>query len=181
MIAEKYWPTSNKGKVLITTRNRRVARQLAKKSVEVPELKPDVGVDFMLHLLSRKVTSEAERSKYRSLCESLQGHTLGLTQMAGVMGGRSWAIDKFIQFYRKQPHRYRQLDPDPEDKATHIGYPYSLSTVFDISFGGLSENSLQLLRVIALVSPENIPAEMFNVDEHIVLPPHLAFFQDEVL
>jgi hypothetical protein len=97
-----YWPISNHGCVLVTTRNRSLAFEPAETGIEVLPFDPDVGSQLLLHLLSLDIAADVSHQEAKSayeLSESIGGHALMISQMAGMIHRRSWSIEEFLQIY----------------------------------------------------------------------------------
>ena len=168
----KYWPVSNHGEALITTRNHTLAYEPAEMGYEVLPFDKESGSQFLLHLLSSEVATDISTQEAQSaydLADRLSGHALAISQMAGLIHRRKWSIEEFLTVYDRNSQKLFGIP----------GYN-SLDAVWKLSFESLDQDCIALLGVVSFISPDSIPQELFD-DDSIRLPDSLRFCKDEFM
>ncbi|KAK8108100.1 acyl transferase/acyl hydrolase/lysophospholipase, partial [Apiospora kogelbergensis] len=150
-----YWPVSDKGAVIVTTRKHNVARHLVGTAIAVETFSPEDGAEFLMSILDDESSSESQRT---------------------FMLSRSMKIEKFLRLYLQRPDRFHTQH---KDGYSAFGYTMGIDTVWDISFNALSGDSKTLLGICAFLSPDKILRSLF-VAQDDQLPSNLLFCQDDL-
>lgn len=175
-----YWPVSESGSALITTRNHSFGMQPAQSGMPIHRFSPEAGSQFILRILNDRKRTTEESEAAMLLSKQLDGHALALTQMTALIQKKGWSINKFLAHYEKGPSNLRNSN---DMRWAHAGYSYTIKTVFSLSLKSLSETSpaaFTILAILAFVSPDTIPESLMVVDEKIDLPKELEFCKDAI-
>ena len=176
-ILTSYWPVTNQGAVLVTTRRRVVASQPVEFGLEIKDFSAEEGAKFLLHLIVDRKANADEETAALELSTKLSGHALAISQMAAYMNARTMLIRSFLNLYNKYPQR---LHREKKPGWTYIGYNHSLDTVWDISFEALNDSAKALLGVLCFCTPDSIPATLLAPSDPTILTKSLFFCQDEL-
>ncbi|KAH6621474.1 Tetratricopeptide-like helical [Chaetomium sp. MPI-SDFR-AT-0129] len=162
-----YWPTSNKGKVIITTRNHSLAIEPALEGVQIAPWDAVTGSQFLMWLLKGNIGRdlEADNDSALILSERLSGHALAIRHMAGLIHRSKFSIGDFTAKYLRDP---RALHQQAE-----------LEFLFKSSFQSLDEESRSLLGVMSYLMPDEIHQDIFTVQDNHQLPTELSFCADD--
>lgn len=162
-----YWPGSNQGRAIITTRNHSLAFEPASVGMEVPSWDAQTGSEFLFFLLEENIGRdlEAESTSALALSERLSGHALALSHMAALIYEGELSIQDFMTMYLKNPRRAHATD--------------ALSALWDFSFKSLDAESLHLLGVFSFLMPDLIPQGLFEASDDRCFPEDLEFCSDE--
>lgn len=164
-----YWPSSTRGRAIITTRSDSLAFDPASEGLEVTSWDAMTGSQFLLWLLKTNIGRDlnSESDSALALSERLGGHALVISQMAGLIQRFKFSIRDFMLMYLKNP---RTAHERGEFRA-----------IWELSFKSLNEDSRRLLGVMVFLMPDGIPHELFaspaGVDREY--PPGLAFCFDD--
>ncbi|KAL3952370.1 hypothetical protein ACCO45_012313 [Purpureocillium lilacinum] len=162
-----FWPGSNHGHAIITTRNHSLAFEPASDGLEVLSWDAKTGSQFLLFLLKNNIGRdlEAEGTSALALSERLSGHALALSHMAGIIHDGELSIQEFMTIYLKNTRRAH---------ATN-----ELLALWEFSFKSLDQNSRTLLALMSFLMPDIIPQEIFEASTENSVPDHLRLCLDE--
>ena len=90
----------------------------------------------------------------RAISQTLGGLPLALTQIGGFIAQGRMRLKDFLPLYERNRSRIDTRKPAGTD------YEHTLSTVWDMSFAKLSEDSTSLLRILALLEPDGISEDI---------------------
>ncbi|KAK0657889.1 hypothetical protein B0T16DRAFT_69624 [Cercophora newfieldiana] len=191
-VLQEFWPVAKQGAILLTSRKYVFAMQPANGGIEILPFSVDAGLRYVLGIISGQATGttsqtpkldspkemSTEVEAAQRLSEYLGGHPLALTQASSLAWRRKWPTKKLVEYYQKFPRVVHQkLDP----VLLHAGYSLSMSTVFLVSFESLSDGAIRILTIMSFFQPDQIPEDIFVVEEGVDLPPELEFLRDEML
>jgi hypothetical protein len=164
-----YWPSSTKGRAIITTRYDSLAFDPAAEGLEVTSWDSMTGSLFLLWLLKNNIGRDlnSESDSALTLSERLGGHALVISQMAGLIQKFKLSIRDFMTIYLKNP---RTAHERGEFKA-----------IWELSFKSLNDDSRRLLGAMAILVPDGIPHEVFAspADRDREYPAGLTFCSDD--
>lgn len=172
------WPTASHGAILVTTRERAIASQPIDRGLEIKEFSHSEGTELLLHLITDRQFSSAEKESAAQVSAVLNGHALAISQMAAYVKARSMSIKDFLNLYKKYP---RRLHRERKPGWKYLGYNHALDTVWDISFERLRKESKFLLAVMSFLAPDSIPEQLFKVDDPVKPLERLSFCEDEIM
>ena len=164
-----HWPLASRGQALITTRNPSIALELTDRMMEVANWDNQIGLKFLLHLITRDIT-EDEATSALELSEKLSGHALAISAMAGLIHRRGLSITEFVNFYNQNPSRMHGISGSR-----------SINALLDMSFRSLDLRSLTILGIISYLEPDSIPQTFFETSSPENLPEALQFCSDPFL
>ncbi|KAK4141224.1 Tetratricopeptide-like helical [Dichotomopilus funicola] len=159
---------AGRGRALVTTRNLKVAFEVADTGMEIANWDNEEGSKFLLHLLQGDSALDLEDSEIASahdLADKLSGHALAISALAGVIHRRAWSIKEFMEFYNQ--HRSQVPSRTPAIKA-----------LWYMSFKSLDAQSHAILAVMSFLEPDSIPQALFEPEDPTALPASLAFCSD---
>ena len=174
-----FWPTSNHGRVLITSRSHVLASQPASKGVEITTFEQTEGAAFITFLLKHERHDELslrEKESVHALSEKLQGHALAIHQMVALILLFSCTVEEFLDIYDENT---RELHREERDIGHYAGYAHFLGTVWKLSFDALTNpknkhhRASAILGVLSFLSADEIPEALFTSKEVAPLPSSL--------
>jgi hypothetical protein len=173
-----YWPVSNHGSILITTRKFGLTTQPISKSIELHEFSPDLGARFLIHNLpGRNITEQdSEFDTAHKISLELSGHALAISQMAALILAKGLSLDKFIAMYDKHS---KKMHRERKSGWKNPGYEHAIDTVWELSFSGLETNARNCLSILSFLMPHSIPQELFEGSTDGLAHPTLKFCEDE--
>ncbi|KAI5816476.1 P-loop containing nucleoside triphosphate hydrolase protein [Pyronema omphalodes] len=180
----KFIPRGCKGTIIITTRDREVARNLANQNViNKPEPNPEQAVELFYHHYRKEANAADDNSTaLRLLLEELQYLPLAIVQVAAYLDlNRSISISQYSKLFesKKESLKLKRLLSKPHDNIwrDNGGNAETILTTFSISFRQLQEQS-QLadlfLRFMACIDRKAIPRDL-------LIEIHLEGIDDEFL
>lgn len=166
-------PHGDCGAVITTSRDSNISEDLTPNNYQILEFSDEEGCGFLRSSLSTSVTVNAE-GELRRINETFHGYPLALAVVAG-----------FIRTYKCSLHEFWKIYEDNQSSTAISNlaikdYHANLSTVWDISFSSLDDESRTILEIFALLDPDSVPYGYFthgNVYQHIQWP-RLRFLAD---
>lgn len=149
-------PGSTRGSVLITTRDFTVATILASQHVQVTALAEEDGSKMLLKVIGSENASPSDTQHAFAISRAFGGLPLALTQVGGFIMQRRLSLQDFLPLYEKYSSKIDSR------KVPGSDYEYTLSSVWDVSFGKLTEDSTRLLNVLSFFNPDCIPEEILS-------------------
>lgn len=177
-LLQSFWPTTNHGSVLVTSRNHILALDPASGGLEIETFSEEQGADFLLsHFPPQHRSIKVEQEAALNFSQRLGGHALAINQMAALMIHKGLTISEFSVAYDK---RTKHIHRERRQGQKSPGYPHYLDTVWKMSFDTLSEpkhaSSFAMLGVLSLTAPDLIPQDLFRYASN--LPKSLDFCED---
>ncbi|KAH6631370.1 P-loop containing nucleoside triphosphate hydrolase protein [Chaetomium tenue] len=149
-------PGSTRGSVLITTRDFTVATTIPSQHVQVTALAEDEGSKMLLKVIGSENALPSDIQDAIAISRAFSGLPLALTQIGGFITQRKLSLRDFLPLYKKHSSKIDSR------KAPGSDYEYTLSSVWDVSFGKLTEDSTRLLNVLSFFDPDCIPEEILT-------------------
>ncbi|CAM1507781.1 Fc.00g046290.m01.CDS01 [Cosmosporella sp. VM-42] len=167
------WPGTIRGSVLLTTRDFTVATSLMTKHVLVDALGNEDGSKMLLKALELDHTSPDDEQHAFAISKTFGGLPLALTQIGGFIKQRKMSLKEFLPLYERYSAK---IDAR---KVPGSDYEHTLSTVWNVSFERLTENSTRLLNLLSLFDPGGISEDILlqgsqNIDDEF------SFLSDEM-
>lgn len=169
-----YLPQSAGGHVIITSRNpewRRVAKPLA-----VERFTPEEAISFLLARVGGDGGDVNERTAAAALAEELGGLALALEQSAAYMETQGLSVAEYRRLFKEHSEKVLSREPAPD-------YPYTVETVWTISFAAVARTSVaatELLALLAFFAPQNIPLHLIRAGADLYPPPLARVAGDEL-
>jgi tetratricopeptide (TPR) repeat protein len=162
---QKYFPTGNRGAVLMTSRVRECGRYGTVGSEEIDSLAERDCVNLLLKGVG---VPEASWSGYISAAKNIinvvQSHTLALLQAAAYIAGGHCSVAEYPEVFQRQ--RERLLKFGPKQAQSRYGNVY---TTFEASVDVLKSfetetpaESLILLHLLSTLHYESVPLDLFE-------------------
>jgi len=160
-----YFPKSNSGHILLTTRAQTMSG-LARK-VEIDKLELEDGVLFLLRragIIAQDApldnVSEADQTTARAIVQAMDGLPLALDQAGAYIEEAECGVFTYLMLYRNQ--RARLLKQRGEFVP---GHPEAVATIWSLTFANVERAnpaSVQLLRLCAFLASDAIPEEILT-------------------
>ncbi|KAK2765629.1 hypothetical protein FQN54_008483 [Arachnomyces sp. PD_36] len=166
MEMSEFFPTGNRGTILITSRNPGCKIQSTVGSCEMGRMDPEEAQTLFLRASGVEDLWDDTLRKKASPVVDLLGHLALAIVRAGacVLNGHC-TMDECCSLYTH--HRERLLYHSPSQ--ARFDYRYSVSTTWEVSVkaiegmsGETSENSLELLRILCFLHHDNVPEDIFR-------------------
>ncbi|KAH8742291.1 hypothetical protein F5883DRAFT_656864 [Diaporthe sp. PMI_573] len=173
-----YLPQSPNGSILITSRNKTVARRLTgdyKNMVEVPLM----DKNHALALLARKVGSQPDMDHGAELVEVLENMPLAISQAGAYIQQRAprTSISKYLEEFRRSERRkFSLLNRDEGDLRRDSNAFNSVIITWQISFESIRSerpSAADLLSLMSFFDRQGIP-------DWLVRSPHNVVNQDSI-
>lgn len=166
-------PRSKHGSVLLTSQNASLGSQTTYKIL----LNPFGPLDSRSSLLSYLDDDEnsqndsltADDDDATLLCHELGGLPIAIAHVAGYMAESGVSVTQTLEMLRSRRETADIFGGKPD---TTFGYPRTLGLMWDIALRELNEQTLKVLQVLCMLSPDCIPLEVFYGPHP---EPNLAF------
>lgn len=161
-LLNEYLPPDT-GSMIITTRFQNVSFGVSgtPTRIQLEKFSPEDSLNLFngLRLLRHpQADVENEKEQTKELLELIDGLALGIKQMAFYISSKKMKIFKFQEQYNKMA-KYILEHKTPSTSHT-------LGTLWSVQFEGIwGSNASKLLGLLSLCGPENIPRELFELDE----------------
>ncbi|KAI5788555.1 hypothetical protein FPQ18DRAFT_392030 [Pyronema domesticum] len=180
----KFIPRGSKGTIIVTTRDREVARNLANQNVIIkPELHPEQAIElFYRHCPNAEDTADDTSTALQRLLKELQYLPLAIVQVAAYLDlNRSISTSKYLEMFesKKESQKLKRLLSKPHHNIWRDNNENAetILTTFSISFRQLQEQSKladSFLRFMACIDRKAIPRDLlFQI--------HMDDVEDELL
>jgi nucleoside phosphorylase/tetratricopeptide (TPR) repeat protein len=156
---EDFLPRSRKGRIVFTTRNRKLAMKLAPFDlVPIPEVDEETAFQIMQNMLGRDLVVEGAA---RALLEQLAFLPLAITQASSYIVENGLDLTTYLAlFQEKEQDAVELLSEDFRDSGRYRDIQNPVITTWLISFRHIQQqNSLaaDYLFFMAIINPRNIP------------------------
>ncbi|TRX96272.1 hypothetical protein FHL15_002996 [Xylaria flabelliformis] len=148
------WPGTAQGSILLTTRDFDVARNPAAECLQLEPFNDTEGSDMLLKQIGLDPT-ESNKQHGIEITRALGGLPLALSQIGGFIAQRRLALKDFLALYERNAAKINAR------KTTEDDYEHTLSTVWDVSFERLPEDSTKLLNIMIFLDPDSIHEDIF--------------------
>ena len=155
-----FFPTSNHGLILFTTRQRDTARALAETNViDVPKMDRDDALKpFQDSMDCEHRSYDDDKS---DLIEELTSHPLAITQAASYLDKTQMSISGYLEILRgTEPDLISLIRREFCDKTRCTGSSNAVATSWLVSFEQILRSdppAAELLRFMSRLEPEEIP------------------------
>ncbi|KAK3338670.1 P-loop containing nucleoside triphosphate hydrolase protein, partial [Lasiosphaeria hispida] len=157
-LLEDYWPTTQKGSVILTSRDPMAKHQRAGISLE--PLKQEDTAELLRRLTRAHSPQDVQASS--AIAERLGGLPLAITQIAAYIDRWDMTLEEFLEYFDRQT----SIKGVAEGKEVlKLGfrhhYKHSLLTVWTLE--KLSRQGLALLEVLSFLNPDSITESLINL------------------
>jgi hypothetical protein len=154
-LVQTYWPRTNYGSIIITSRDSVTSQSPFWESAVVPEFTIDEGCTFLRTLLPNSVTLAAE-TDLKEMSTILGGHPLALSQAATYILSEECQVSAFLQAYHDQRKQPEILTSTVSD------YELDLSTMWGLSLSTLTPDCHYLLDILTFFDPDGVPYKLLT-------------------
>lgn len=141
-------------------------RQATSSDVDLRPLSKDEGAALLVDQINRDIASEETMRHAAAISQALGGLPLSIVHVAGYVRQSRIGLSEFMSIIGKRQNTSRMFN----ESGNLVQYDKNLSIVHDIALQELDAGSLQLAQLMAMLSPEGIPEEMFAVGDADPLP-----------
>ena len=147
-----YFPRSDRGSILMTTRYRKVGVKFAsaRNSIPVPAMSSDESKEFLDTRLGKIQQEDGDR---KQLTEELEHIPLALVQASSFISENQSSAGRYLQLYRdSEISKTRLLSEDFEDDIRDPEMKNPVATTWMISINYISENHTAAANILSLMS-----------------------------
>ena len=143
----EYFPSGNRGTVLITTRNPECQIHATVGSTTLGRMAVDEAMDLLLKSAAVESVSDDNQQQAKSIVETLGCLALAIIQAGGYIRQKLCRLEDFSDIYSQQRQRLLNYKPSQAD----AGYKLTVYTTWEIS--------IDKIKSIAEGAPSRIPKE----------------------
>ncbi|XDG05458.1 hypothetical protein ABKA04_005073 [Annulohypoxylon sp. FPYF3050] len=183
-LVASFLPSTNKGSILLTTRNTSPMFTSAKRTFVIETLNADDSLDLFLSQLAldegRDEPTEDEVALTQSICKELGGLPLAITQVVGFLVNAGCTLEEVHEIFQNREYADAFLHGEQEPVDSY--YEFTLSNVWDVTFSKLSSETSDFLNIISFLDPDAITEQLFEVnDELCKANPGLSFLRKRIV
>ncbi|KAK2761543.1 hypothetical protein FQN54_001371 [Arachnomyces sp. PD_36] len=160
-----YFPRSDNGSCIMTTRNKQVGFKFANTSMVLLET---LDLDRSQELLSSKLLDEFDPKQCADLAQELEGIPLALVQAAAFITMNSIDIEEYLELYRESPSsQVSLLSEDFEDSVRDRETKNPVAATWSISFEYIERHAPlagELLKMMCILDYQSIPLSLLQAD-----------------
>ncbi|KAJ5627172.1 hypothetical protein N7528_004599 [Penicillium herquei] len=175
----RYLLASSNGSIIVTSRNRAVALEIADHKKNLIDVLPMNSTDALL-LLQNKLDESAEKEELVQLVEELEFMPLAITQAASYINHRSprCSASQYLEKLRQSDRQATKL-LEHEGKHMHRDWEAknSILRTWQISFDHIQQtrkSAADLLSLMSFFDWQGIPEDLLRVPDE-----HLGLLQDD--
>lgn len=161
----QYFPTGDRGTMLITTRNPDCQVHATVGSREFREMKPDEAITLLLRTAGNDASKTSLRALAKPIVEILGYLALAIVQAGAIIRQKFCNMQEFCKIYAA--HRQQLLSRQPIQVDSD--YRYTVYTTWEISIGMIEKmpsevasNALALLRLFSFLHFDGISEEILE-------------------
>ncbi|KAK4445511.1 hypothetical protein QBC34DRAFT_472474 [Podospora aff. communis PSN243] len=167
----KFWPTSGKGAIILTTRDRDVADVFSSTILRLEGLNDDQGSSL---LLSQAGLCEPPSDTSKKIANELGGLPLAICQMGSYARQTNCTLQQVHDLLRGRMSSGRLYSD--KNSISGLQYADTIASCCELSFARLSERSRHLLSVLAFFQTDAIDERV--ITEGCVAVPRLRHLAD---
>ncbi|KAF2964752.1 hypothetical protein GQX73_g8835 [Xylaria multiplex] len=157
-----FWPTGDKGSILITTRNDSVLGPLFRLNATIEYisgLPMQDSIDYLFKVTGIRQTN-LNYEHAETIYERIRGHPLSLVTIASIVSSKRIDFKEYIDLYPN----LRLFDEAQTISGPETYYPYSMSTAFHTALSGIEDsvgdnNAWRLLHLLSFLDPDGVEEE----------------------
>ncbi|KAL4899128.1 hypothetical protein BDW74DRAFT_163919 [Aspergillus multicolor] len=157
-------PSSPRGTVLVTTRNRAAGVKFTKGAATMVEVKPMTAEESKLLIKSNVTDHFLEESEMDGLSELLGHLPLAMVQAVAFMQENSMSIGEYIELYNDSEETSMDLLCEPfETLGRDTGVPNAVATTLIVSINQIKEQNpkaVEVLQLIAFLDRNEVPKSL---------------------
>jgi NB-ARC domain len=152
-LVRRYFPRSDRGSILITTRNSVMSKEAFPNYALVSEFTAREGYEFLEKNLPLRSSQNGGKA-LKEIVALTGGLPIALNQVAAFMRSRDCGTRDFLERY----HSRRRRTPKKSDIGPGDGL--ALDAIWELCMSALTPKALQLLDILAFLDPDNIPYKL---------------------
>ncbi|KAJ5290346.1 uncharacterized protein N7443_010599 [Penicillium atrosanguineum] len=157
---DQYFPSSNKGVTLLTTRSREVAVSFARNDIiELQKMTTEEGIAFLTKIIGEDSLCGQESAM--RLLEELNLLPLAIAQAAYYISRNDGTTTRYLELMHKtEEDRMRLASRDFRDKTRYRKMPNAVTATWFISFNQVKSSdpsAAELLEFMSFLEPKAIP------------------------
>jgi hypothetical protein len=159
-LIETYLPLSlsGRGSIIITTQKAHISPITEDfYKIELQPLPVETGTKLLYAVWGKTATFDEERSASQEIASWVGGLPLAIVTVAGYLKCSSVSAAKMLESLKRSSNVWSK-----SGEGSVWYYEKTLATVFDVALGEISGNSRHLLQIMAFLSPDGIPEELFT-------------------
>lgn len=154
-LIKKFWPSGNRGAIIVTTQNPHLAH-LTRSKIHLQPMSPNEGSVLIQNFLNR---GRSEQEAAQLLSTTLGGLPLAIAHFAGFVARSQCPLDQICDSLNNRMKSSKVWRM--ENTELPVAYEHTLSTVWDMAFKRLSPDSSKLLEFLAFLNADQVPVDMF--------------------
>ena len=152
----KFWPPGDSsGSVLITSQNPDLAN-VCLSGIHLQPMSPQEGRELIQNYLRR---GQSEKEAAEKLSAQLGGLPLAIAHFAGYVTQSQCPIDD-MNLCLTERFKSSQVWTVSE-MSSLTDYEHTLATVWDLAWGRLKPDAVELVKLLAFLDPDGAPEDMF--------------------
>jgi hypothetical protein len=157
-----YWPQGGNGSVILTTRNIEIAHACTDVKLQIEPFSHEEGQSFLLKRAYQAETPSADDILAAAHITRVLGHLpLVLNLTASYIASTRMTFVRFLQLHQN-PERSFVFENHGSTVGDTQEYEHSVSTAWTFKFTVMKPESVQLMRLFAILDPDGIPESMFG-------------------
>ncbi|GAB1192121.1 hypothetical protein APSETT444_001305 [Aspergillus pseudonomiae] len=156
-------PQSEQGRIIFTTRNRKLAVKLASREIAISEVDEEIGVKMLEAALPGEDVSK-ERETAGALLNQLTFLPLAIMQAAAFINANRISLGDYLTLLQEQELEVvALLSEDFETEGRYQDIPNPVATTWLVSFQQIQQFdplAAEYLSFMACVNPRNIPQSL---------------------
>lgn len=165
-----YLPRARNGSTLITTRDKRIARDLSSEDdlIEVLPMTESEAKELLSKRLRRK-TRGLNDLKSDKLCKVLEYLPLAITQAAAFISKNDSTVDRYLKLFHKSDTEMQKLlsrdSYDNRRNLQHFDIPNSVIRAWKVTFDQIRKQDVrasEILSLMAVLDGQGIPEMLLN-------------------
>ena len=175
-ILAEFWPSGEKGRVLVTTRHAGPLQIYTQDCEHVTPFSNSEGSELFRKILPEDLIQDAGGSEIIStLVTELGGLPLAIIQAAGYMCEHLCSASKYLSLLKNRVYSVSLLD-----RVEHMQMPYSVSVnaTFKLVYEAIRHSNREAQRLLDLLSwldPDKIPEDILNPSQGLFRGNQLLF------
>ncbi|OGM49154.1 kinesin light chain [Aspergillus bombycis] len=156
-------PQTDQGRIIFTTRNKKLAVKLASREISIPEVDEETGVKMLETALPGEDLSKDHETAV-ALLSQLTFLPLAIMQAAAFIKENSISLEDYLTLLQEQePEVVELLSEDFETEGRYQDVPNPVATTWLVSFQQIQQIdqlAAEYLSFMACVNPRNIPQSL---------------------
>ncbi|GJD03450.1 transcriptional xre family [Colletotrichum higginsianum] len=155
-----YWPTGQKGSILITTQNLELVQISEGYEISLTPLTADEGASLLLKHLRKmdNATNGEDFEIAKEISRTLGGLPVAISHNAGYIEKSQRSLSEFVRKYARVEESRHIWSKDCRSWTNQ--YERTLETTWDLALGELNREIRDLTNILAMLDPDSISEDM---------------------